>query len=306
MGKSGSGSALFDDEDRFREAGPRERRQERLLADAVHRRVDRAGRTRGVGRQDRVRTGQIGVQDAVVQGLPAAVRAGDVGQARDRGDLRGDLGVRRGHDLGAVAEIDLVAVVARGVVAGRDLHARHRAQVPYGVREYGRRKGAGEHGGAQARARHDRRRVAGEVGGLVSGVVADDDEAVGPALRLQVRGEAGGGADDDRAVHAHRARAEFAAQAGRAELEGAAEACGELRRVLGVDQLGEFLTGFRVGVLGQPCLGPCGEFVLHVGSTSLFVLSSCGAAYPSRPWGLRPQTPLIGLNGLVLKRRTGW
>jgi hypothetical protein len=27
----------------------------------------------------------------------------------------------------------------------------------------------------------------------------------------------------------------------------------------------------------------------------------------SRPfWGLRPQTPAIGLNGLVLKRRTGW
>ncbi len=28
--------------------------------------------------------------------------------------------------------------------------------------------------------------------------------------------------------------------------------------------------------------------------------------YPSRPWGLRPQTPAFGLDGLVLKRRTGW
>ncbi|RPF33783.1 hypothetical protein EDD92_3709 [Streptomyces sp. TLI_185] len=28
--------------------------------------------------------------------------------------------------------------------------------------------------------------------------------------------------------------------------------------------------------------------------------------FPSRPWGLRPQTPAFGLNGLVLKRRTGW
>ncbi|GHD66709.1 hypothetical protein GCM10010317_068430 [Streptomyces mirabilis] len=27
--------------------------------------------------------------------------------------------------------------------------------------------------------------------------------------------------------------------------------------------------------------------------------------YPSRAWGLRPQTPLVGLNGLVLKRRAG-
>ncbi|REH23624.1 hypothetical protein SAMN05428941_5510 [Streptomyces sp. 2114.2] len=27
--------------------------------------------------------------------------------------------------------------------------------------------------------------------------------------------------------------------------------------------------------------------------------------FPSRPWGRRPQTPAFGLNGLVLKRRTG-
>jgi len=26
---------------------------------------------------------------------------------------------------------------------------------------------------------------------------------------------------------------------------------------------------------------------------------------PSRTWGLRPQTPAFGLNGLVLKRRRG-
>ena len=193
-------------------------------------------------------------------------------------------------------------------MAGRHLHARHRAQVPYGVREYGCGEGAGEYGRAQARSRHDRRRVAGEVGGLVAGVVADDHEAVGLSLRLQVRGEAGGRADDDRAVHTHRARAEFAAQARRAELEGAAEACGELRCVLGVDELGEFLTGLRVGVLGQPCLGPCDEFVLHVGSTSSLGLASFR---PRRPCpfpspGAVPPDPLIGLNGLVLKRRTGW
>ncbi|MFI1730676.1 hypothetical protein ACH40E_15895, partial [Streptomyces acidicola] len=27
---------------------------------------------------------------------------------------------------------------------------------------------------------------------------------------------------------------------------------------------------------------------------------------PSLPWGLPPPDPRIGLNGLVLKRRTGW
>ena len=27
--------------------------------------------------------------------------------------------------------------------------------------------------------------------------------------------------------------------------------------------------------------------------------------YPSRSWGLRPQTPAVALNALVLKRRTG-
>jgi hypothetical protein len=99
----------------------------------------------------------------------------------------------------------------------------------------------------------------------VAGVVADDDQAVRLALLLQVRGQAGGGADDHRAVHAHRARAEFAPEAGGAELEGAGEACGELGDVLGGDELGEFLAGFRVGVLGEPRLGPCDEFVLHVG-----------------------------------------
>ncbi len=181
--------------------------------------------------------GEVGVEDGVVEGLPAGLRAGDVGQGAYGVDLRGDLGVGGGTIWGAVAEVDLVAVVAGRVVAGGDLHAGDGAEVPYGEGEDGGGEGAGEDGRAQAGAGHDGGRVAGEVLGLVAGVVADDDEAVGVALLLQVPGEAGGGADDDGAVHAHGTGAEFAAQAGGAELEGAGEACGEFGVVLGVDEL---------------------------------------------------------------------
>ena len=68
--------------------------------------------------------------------------------------------------------------------------------------------------------------------------------------------------------------AELAAQAGGAELEGAGEAVGELGDVPGVDELGELVAGVRVGVLGQPGLGPGDEVVVH-GWVSLS-LSWCG------------------------------
>ncbi len=172
-------------------------------------------------------------------------------------------------------------------MAGRDLHAGHRAEVPYRVREQWGRERAGEYGGAEAGAGHHGGGVAGEVLRLVAGVVADDDEAAFVTVLVEVRGQAGGGADDDRAVHAHGAGADFAAQAGGAELEGAAEACGELVGVRGVDEPGELVAGLRVRVLGEPCLGPGGEIVVHVGSASR--CRWCGCEVPTAPvrvrWG---------------------
>ncbi len=59
-------------------------------------------------------------------------------------------------------------------------------------------------------ARHDSGGVAGEHVGLVPRVVPDDDRRA--AGRAQVRSEAGGGADDDSAVHPVRAGTKRAAQ----------------------------------------------------------------------------------------------
>src|SRR3546814_17398235 len=59
----------------------------------------------------------------------------------DRVDLSGDLGVDRGHDLGAVGQVELVAVVLRGVVARGDHDPRRCTEVAHG--EGGDRGGQG-------------------------------------------------------------------------------------------------------------------------------------------------------------------
>src|SRR5690606_27121462 len=149
---------------------------------------------------------------------PAVGGAGDGGQRRDGLDLRGDLGVGRGHDLGAVAEVHLVAVVPGRVVAGGDLDPGDRAEVPDREGEDGGRQRAGQDGRPQAGAGHHGGGVARELRRLVAGVVADDDETAVVALPAQVRGETGGGADHDRAVHPHRTGPELTAETGGAEL----------------------------------------------------------------------------------------
>ena len=71
--------------------------------------------------------------------------------------------------------------------------------------------------------------------------------------RVQVRRQPGGGADHDDPVHPVRARAQGAAQPGRAELEGAPNRSAEPPRVSpGVEQVLQLGPGVRVGVLGEP------------------------------------------------------
>ncbi len=60
---------------------------------------------------------------------------------------------------------------------------------------------------------------------------------------------------------------------------------------------------------GGSCALPAraGSFlVLRVRAGAVAVGCRPRRPYPSHPWGLRPQTPASALNGLVLKRRTGW
>lgn len=122
----------------------------------------------------------------------------------------------------------------------------------------------------------------------MAGVVADDDQSTGVAVLLQVRGEPGGGADDDAAVHAHRAGAQLAPQAGGAELECAGEAGRQFLDGTGVDQLGQFVAGLLVRVLGEPGLCPGDEIVVHLGiNLSCVCLVQLGAP-PRPPPCLRP------------------
>ena len=100
---------------------------------------------------------------------------GHVGQGPDRLDAGRDLGVGRRHDLAAVAEVDLVAVVARRVVAGGHHHAGDAAELADREREQRGRQRAREHERAQAGPGHHLGGVAREHVGVVAGVVPDHD-----------------------------------------------------------------------------------------------------------------------------------
>ena len=244
------------------EAGRLEHLRHRGAAHSVQRGVDHREVARPVAGQpgDGV---EVAVDDVLRQDL-ARVRARHVGQGADRGDLLGDLGVGGRHDLAAVAEVDLVAVVLRRVVAGGDHHAGDAAELADRERQERCRQGPGEDQGAEAGAGHHLRGVAREHLGVVAGVVADHDRrSPGCAVLDEVRREAGGGAGHDDAVHPVGSGPERAAQPGRPELERAGEPVGEVGGVSAAldvrhDRL-ELGTGHVVGVLGCPGPGPVEE-----------------------------------------------
>src|SRR5215204_2923748 len=202
-------------------------------------------------------------------------------QRPDSFDRGRDLGVSRWDDLGAVAEVDLVAVVLRRVVRRRHHHAGVDAEVPDREREHGGRQRPREQEGTQSRSDHHGTGVQGELVGPVSGVVAHDHAR--PAVRLDVRGQARGRPDHDNTVHPVRAGAQRPPQTGRAELEPATKPVtqvGERRPVALVgpfQQPGKFGPGVGIGVVGEPAAG-IGEDVgrlvaradgrTHMGSSS--------------------------------------
>ena len=212
--------------------------------------------------------GEIGVEHVLAQGLPALGRARHGGDRRDLGDPGGNPGVGGGHDLRAVAEIDLVAVVLRRVVARGHHDPGIGAQVADREGQHRRGQHMGQHGRASTGGDDDRRGVAREVGRAVPGVEAHDDEGTAPRptqrvgeIATQVCREAGCRPDDHRAVHSVGTGPDRAAQPGGAELQHPGEAVGQVGRCGGLavldvgDDGGEFGLGDLVRVVGEPGSG---------------------------------------------------
>ena len=143
------GLVLLGDDGRRRRARRRSNAaHQRRTADAVHRRVgDRRRRRRRAGSRtagDRVEVAPSNsssptrVDQRIVRRRPARRRVGSTASIARR-----DLGVVRRHDLRAVAEVHLVAVVGRRVVRRRDHHAGGGVELGDDPRQHRRRHDAG-------------------------------------------------------------------------------------------------------------------------------------------------------------------
>ena len=190
-------------------------------------------------------------------------RAGRRRAAPTRGDPGRDLGVGRRHDLAAVAEVDLVAVVLRAGCGSRSPSRRRRSRARGSRRRAAAWAAAGAARSAlQAGAGHHLGGVAGEDVGVVAGVVPDHDGGVAGGAVVAggtPRGRPRRGCTTTRFIR-FGAGAERAAQAGGAELQRAVEAVGEVGGVAAGlhvgDDLLELGAGLLVGVLGGPGPGP--------------------------------------------------
>ena len=200
------------------------------------------------------------VLDDVVAEGDVVIRAGKLRKWAHRGDKSRDLGVGGWHDLPPIPEIDLEAVVLRGVVTRRHHETRVGAERAHGVGEDRGGQGAREDQGLHAGAREDLGAVARELSRHVPGVEADDRGGV-LVMGEEVRRDPGCGARHGDAVHAVRARPHAAAQSSRAERERPAEGIGDLRRRIRitasgrVDESAQGLACGGIGVVAEPPLG---------------------------------------------------
>ena len=206
-GEVGIGLRLCGHDVRGRESGPLERGQGQRRADAVQRRVDDPDVARLGGGQRGQDRHEVGLGQLLPDRL-AAVAERHVAERADRRDLRRDLRVGRRRDLRPVAEVDLVAVVLRGIVARGHHHARRAAELQHAEGEQRRRDQRRQAVGRQPGAGEDRRGLPGEARGAVAGVVADHD-APAPAP-AHIGGEPGARLPHGGHVHARRARAQGA------------------------------------------------------------------------------------------------
>ena len=302
--KAGIGFALLGHLDDAGESRIPEDPPHDLGADPVHRRVDdgqipRAGRHRGHAVAD------VGVDEILADRL-VSVGQCDAAGGRRRGDRFGYPCVGGGNELdappplvrAATAQVDLVSVVAGGVVGGGDHHARVGVQAADRVGEQGSGQRARHDPGPHARGGHDRGRVLGELPGVVARIVSDGHEGVGPCGLRQVGDESRGRLAHHRPVHAERPGGHRAAQPGRAELEEAGEAVVQrgggrrVARLRGVQEPFEFGAAFFVRIVGDPFAHAVGA--IHRRSLRRRRAVRAGGE-PSRRRGCaRRRTPRVG------------
>ena len=163
----------------------RDGRRRRRRAAACRRSSGRAGRP---GRPPRRRVVEVGARRTSSPSASQPSPRGHVGERADARRSRRRSRRRRRHDLAAVAEVDLVAVVLRRVVAGGDHHAGDAAEVRGSrTRAPGWAAGAAARSAVQPGAGHHLAVSRGEDVGVVPGVVPDRRRRP-PRVRRVARG----------------------------------------------------------------------------------------------------------------------
>ena len=157
VGKSGSGSSCWDTTCGRGEPGGLQHLQHRRPADAVQRRVDDVEVAGAVRRPGPRRCRSSGRRSPRRAPCPGLRRAMDVDRPRRRRSARRSR-VGRRHDLAAVAEVDLVAVVLGRVVAGGHHHAGDAPELADRERQHRRRQRPRHQQRLEARARSSPRR----------------------------------------------------------------------------------------------------------------------------------------------------
>ena len=188
-------------------------------------------------------------------------------------------------DLAAVVAVDLVAVVLRGVVRGRDADTGGAAQVARSEGERGNRLDTRVHKRLDAIGREHASSRLHEVLALVARVARDGNGGA-VVVGVEVGGEALRGLGHRVDVHAVGTNAEGAAQAGRAEGEATVKGIRE-PLLVGVGHEGvELLEQVGLGDVFLPRLGNVANLVVHVSPSSggLAPLRTDGeAAAPGAP-----------------------
>ncbi len=246
------GFGLLRDEHWRGEACVLESGEQGLGADAVHGGVhdaDLAARARVEQGDSGV---EVGVEHLVAQNLDAVVRQRDLQNRSDCVDRRRDLLVGRRDDLRAVAEVELVAVVGRWVVAGGDHHARDGTEMADREGEHGRRQHAWQHTHRKACSRQHCRGVGREVGAAVTRITPHHDDSALVPVGAQPCGQACGRASDHGTVHAVRSRADCTAQPSRTELQPAPEPVSQPIEIVGGDERFDLRPGHPIRIVVAP------------------------------------------------------
>ena len=172
-----------------------------------------------------------------------------------RDDLDASAGIRLHR---AATEVNLVAVVLRWIVAGRDHDAGIGIEVAHG--KGGHRCGQllWQSQGLATGCGDNRGGIAVKIGGAVAGIATNDHGEVVAHNVLQMRNQASGGTDDRGTVHAGLTSCNDTAKTCSAEFEWPGETAFQLGNRIGVGGLGfvvkrrELGGGGLVRIVGDP------------------------------------------------------